>query len=166
MLVRLAGMNFGQLLMHLRPPKITPEQFADLKDRVEKLGKQRLRETTSGQILSLLEKYDVIVPKEVVEDLLRNPTGENTYGKRVAMTAKQWLAAPKPEAPPDWSLITCKGLHDDLYKDCKQQYQPSLYYKLGKMHRSDVLRGRAPGDRRLLTRPSTRADTAGSSISC
>ena len=34
------GMNFGQLLEHLRPPKITHEQFIDLKDRVEKLGKQ------------------------------------------------------------------------------------------------------------------------------
>jgi len=63
-------MNFGQLLMHLRPPKITPEQFIDLKDRVEKLGKQGLGKTSNRQILSLLEKYNVQVPKELVFSLL------------------------------------------------------------------------------------------------
>jgi hypothetical protein len=77
---RLVGMNFGQLLMHLRPPKITPEQFMDLKYRVEQLGKQPVRETSSNQILSLLEKYHVVVPKEVLESLLN--TGIPKGGRR------------------------------------------------------------------------------------
>jgi hypothetical protein len=154
-------MNFGELLTHLRPPKITPEQFADLKERVEKLGKQGLRETTSNQILSLLEKYNVVVPKEVVEGLLQKPTSKGAHRKPAAMTARQWLAAPKPEAPPDWSLITYKGLHDDVYKSCKEQYQPSLYYKLSKMHRTDTLRAQTAGGSLAGTRPSTRRPTAG-----
>ena len=153
-------MNFGELLTHLRPPKITPEQFADLKDRVEKLGKQALRETTSNQILSLLEKYNVVVPKEVVEGLLSKGVSKGARRKPAAMTAKQALVAPKPEAPPDWSLITYKGLHDDLYKSCKQHYQPSLYYKLSKMHHSDTVRAQT-AENLARTRPSTRQSKAG-----
>ena len=157
-----SGMNFGQLLTHLRPPKITPEQFVELKDRVEKLGKQSLAPTNSSQILSLLEKYDVEVPKEVVEGLLKTPHGG--HRKPVAMTAKQWLAAPKPEAPPDWSLITCKGLHRTLYKDCKHQYQPSLYYKLSRMHHSDAVRARTAGGMEGFTRPGTRQGAGDSNM--
>ena len=154
-----SGMNFGQLLTHLRPPKITPEQFVELKDRVEKLGKQSLAPTSSGQILSLLEKYDVEVPKEVVEGLLKTPQGGAR--KPVGMTAKQWLAAPKPEAPPDWSLITCKGLHRTLYKDCQQHYQPSLYYKLSRMHHSDTVRTRTATGALGLSRPGTQLEGRG-----
>jgi hypothetical protein len=92
-------MNFGELLTHLRPPKITPEQFADLKDRVEKLGKQALRETTSNQILSLLKKYNVVVPKEVVEGLLSKVVSKGARRKPAAMTAKQALVAPNRRPP-------------------------------------------------------------------
>lgn len=158
-------MNFGELLTHLRPPKITPEQFADLKDRVEKLGKQALRETTSNQILSLLEKYNVVVPKEVVEGLLSKGVSKGARRwQPAAMTAKQALIAPKPEAPPNWSLITYKGLHDDLYKSCKEHYQPSLYYKLSKMHHSDTVRAQT-AENLARTRPSTRQSKAGLAFS-
>ena len=133
-----SGMNFGELLEGLRPPKITPEQFSDLKDRVESLGKQPMREASSGQIISLLEKYDVIVAKEVVESLLKTTALTNGRRKPAAMTAKQWLNAPKPEAPPDWSLITCKGLHHDIYRQSKTSYQHSMHYKFGKMFHEDA----------------------------
>ena len=72
--------------------------------------------------------------------------------------------APKPEAPPDWSLITCKGLHHDLYKSSKQHYQPSLYYKLSKMHRSDTLRAQSAQSAWGGTRPSTRHDSSGTHV--
>jgi len=52
-----------------------------------------MRETTSKQILSLLEKYDVVVPKEVVEGLLNKPSVKGGHRKPLAMTSKQWLGS-------------------------------------------------------------------------
>ena len=35
------------------------------------------------------------------------------------MTERQRLAAPRPEAPPTWSLSACKGLHKTAAAECR-----------------------------------------------
>ena len=39
-----------------------------LVDRIEKLSRAGLKEPTGDKIIQLLEKYDVVVPKEVPDD--------------------------------------------------------------------------------------------------
>lgn len=41
---------------------LTPPQLVD---RIEKLSRAGLKEPTGDKIIQLLEKYDVVVPKEV-----------------------------------------------------------------------------------------------------
>lgn len=107
---------FSALLQELRPPKITPDDYVELVDRVEKLSRGGLREPNGDEILQLLEKYAVVVPKEVLISLLKESGGlaGGPQKKQLALTQRQRLAAPRPEAPPKWNLSCCKGLHDSL----------------------------------------------------
>jgi len=177
---------FSALLLELRPPKISPDDYVELVDRVEKLSRTGLREPSGDQILALLEKYDVVVPKEVLISLLKDK-GQNggPQKKQYSLTERGRLAAPKAEAPPKWNLSCCKGLHESAAMESRVRYKPSLYYNLSRMHHNDNIRSQverasaigklrgpaSPGARSTLTpmtlpstRPSTRLSTAGSSI--
>lgn len=148
---------FSALLQELRPPKITENDYVELVDRVEKLSRGGLREPTGEEILQLLEKYRVVVPKEVLMSLLTDKSKQGGPQKKlVAKTQRQLLAAPKPEAPPKWNLGCCKGLHETLALECRVKPRSSLYYQLGKMYHNDHVRhelDRTRTGRRDLTSP-------------
>lgn len=132
---------FSDLLDQLRPPKITPSDFVQLVDRVEKLSRTGLREPSGEQILALLEKYDVVVPKEVLISLLKDKGQAGVIRKKqYALTMRGTLAAPKPEAPPKWNLSCCKGLLEGSDQASRIRYKPSLYYNLSRMHHADNVR--------------------------
>ena len=60
-------------------------------------------------------------------------TGARGVGARLLrsperMTERQRLTAPRPEAPPTWSLSACKGLHKTAAAECRL---PPLFSDLG-----------------------------------
>ncbi|KAJ1489332.1 hypothetical protein T484DRAFT_1886007 [Baffinella frigidus] len=142
-----SNMYFSALLTELRPPKISSEDFVELVDRVEKLSRGALREPTGEQILALLDKYRVVVPKEVLMSLLK----DGADPRRAANDGQQ------PEVPPKWSLLSCKGLHDTAALDSQVRYQKSLHYDLSKMHHNDLrIRRGLPILNSSPTRPGTK----------
>jgi len=114
---------------------------------VEKLSRGALREPTGEQILALLDKYRVVVPKEVLMSLLK----DGADPRRAANDGQQ------PEVPPKWSLLSCKGLHDTAALDSQVRYQKSLHYDLSKMHHNDLrIRRGLPILNSSPTRPGTK----------